>query len=489
VLGVLGAGAAWVPLDPRAPHDRSAALLSDSGARWLLASPERAAQAHDLAADTGVEVIVLDDAADPDLLPVRGGDDDLAYVIFTSGSTGRPKGAMVHRAGMVNHLLAKVEDLGLSELDTVVQNAPLTFDISVWQMLAALVAGGTTRVVGDDDALDPVALFGLTSAERVSVLEVVPSLLRTALDAADAGAELAALPDLRWLMVTGEALPARTCERWFAREPGIPLVNAYGPTECSDDVTHAVLTADTPVAVTGVPIGHAVRNTRLYVMDEHGVPVPAGVPGELYVGGVGVGHGYLGDPVKTATAFVPDPFATLAGARLYRTGDVVRRRRDGQLEFLGRRDHQVKIRGQRIELGEVEAALRRLPGVTDAVVTTSPDAAGQNRLVGYVVGSSVPVGGIREALAPSLPEAMVPAAVVVLDELPLTPNGKVDRRALPEPDFGGGTGRAARTPREEVLCTVFAEVLGVPAVGVDDDFFALGGHSLLATRLVNRIRS
>ncbi|MDQ3403217.1 MAG: amino acid adenylation domain-containing protein, partial [Actinomycetota bacterium] len=384
VLGVLGAGAAWVPLDPRAPHERGRSLLVDSGARWLLTTPDRAAQAHDLAAGSDVEVIVLDDASDQELLPMRGAADDLAYVIFTSGSTGKPKGAMVHRGGMVNHLLAKADDLVLSDVDSVVQNAPLTFDISVWQMLAALVVGGTTRVVGDDTALDPAALFAMTARERITVLEVVPSLLRTALDAWDAGAATVPLPELRWLMVTGEALPARTCERWFGRYPNIPMINAYGPTECSDDVTHAVLTAATPVGLTGVPIGRAVRNTNLYVMDEFGGPVPAGVPGELYVGGVGVGLGYLGDPVKTAAAFVPDPFATTPGARLYRTGDVVRRRPDGQLEFLGRRDHQVKIRGQRIELGEVEAALRRLPGVTDAVVTTSPDPAGQARLVGYV---------------------------------------------------------------------------------------------------------
>ncbi|WP_367127668.1 amino acid adenylation domain-containing protein [Saccharothrix sp. HUAS TT1] len=492
VLGVLGAGAAWVPLDPRAPRERATSLLTDSGARWLLTTPERAGQALDLAAGTGVEVLVLDGGADPDLLPVHGGPDDLAYVIFTSGSTGRPKGAMVHRAGMVNHLLAKVEDLALTETDSLVQNAPLTFDISVWQMLAALVAGGTTRIVGDDTALDPAALFALSSRERVTVLEVVPSLLRTALDAWDAGAAVEPLPDLRWLMVTGEALPARTCERWFAREPGVPLVNAYGPTECSDDVTHAVLTARSGVELTGVPIGRAVRNTTLYVMDEHGSPVPPGVAGELYVGGVGVGHGYLADPVKTARAFVPDPFSSTPGARLYRTGDVVRRRRDGQLDFLGRRDHQVKIRGQRIELGEVEAALRQVPGVTDAVVTTGADAAGQTRLVGYVVAppaAGVLAAAVRDHVGALLPEAMVPSAVVVLDEFPLTPNGKVDRRALPEPDFAAGTGRAARTPREEVLCTVFAEVLGVPSVGVDDDFFALGGHSLLATRLVNRVRS
>ena len=501
-LGILGAGAAYTPLDPRAPRPRQVGLLRDSGARWLLAEPGLAAEAAALAdevaveAGTGPKVVVLDEElldGSVKAAPVRGTANDLAYVIFTSGSTGRPKGAMVHRGGMVNHLLAKVEDLRLTADDSLVQNAPLSFDISVWQQLAALMAGGTTRIVGDDVALDPAALFGLTASERITVLEVVPSLLRTALDAWDSGAAVPELQDLRWLMVTGEALPAPVCQRWFARFPEIPLVNAYGPTECSDDVTHAVLTSDVDLT-RRVPIGRAVRNTQLYVLDELLEPVPLGVIGELCVGGVGVGHGYLGDPVKTARAFVPDPFSGTPGARLYRTGDRVRYRADGQLEFLGRVDHQVKIRGQRIELGEVEAALRAQPGVSDAVVTVHADPAGQNRLVGYLVGTldnpADPVA-LREKLATLLPDAMVPSVLLVLPELPLTRNGKVDRKALPEPEFGatgGAGGPAPRTPAESILCAIFAEVLGVPGVGVADNFFDLGGHSLLATRLVNRVR-
>ncbi|MFE7214677.1 amino acid adenylation domain-containing protein [Streptomyces sp. NPDC057611] len=495
VLAVLGIGAAYVPLDPRAPHRRSAGMLADGGARLLLAAPEHLDTARELAAAASVpvEVLALDDEADDggELLPVIGGSDHLAYVIFTSGSTGRPKGAMVHRRGMVNHLLAKIEDLGMTATDSVVANAPLTFDISVWQMLASLVAGGRVRLVGEDTALDPQALFTRVADERVTVLEVVPSLLRTALDAWESGAEPVELPELRWLMVTGETLPPDLCDRWLARYPHIPLVNAYGPTECSDDVTHAVIDATTPLGDVRVPIGAAIRNTRLYVLDYRLQPVPVGVPGELYVGGTGVGHGYVGDPRRTAVTFVPDPFADEPGSRLYRTGDRVRRLSDGQLEFLGRLDHQVKIRGQRIELGEVEAALRAVPAVTDAVVTVGTDPAGQSRLVGHIVGTVDP-RQVRTELAGALPEAMVPAALVVLDALPLTPNGKVDRKALPAPDFGalaGGSRRAPRTPQEELLCEVFAEVLGLPRVGPDDDFFDLGGHSLLATRLVNRIRS
>ncbi|MFC9545232.1 amino acid adenylation domain-containing protein [Streptomyces sp. NPDC056956] len=491
LLGVLGAGGVYVPLDLRAPAARNAHMTSACGARWIVAPPALADAARVLAnaADSGPQVLVCPRSGDaPDeLVPLRGAGDDLAYVLFTSGSTGLPKGAMVHRAGMNNHLLAKVDDLALTGADVVVQNAALTFDISVWQMMAALVVGGRTAVYGDETALDATGLFVRAERDAVTVLEVVPSLLRAALDAWDTVAGSApGLADLRKLVVTGEALPPDLCARWFARYPGIEIVNAYGPTECSDDVTHATLTAE----VDRVPIGSAVRNTRLYVLDEAMHPVPVGVRGELFVGGVGVGRGYLDDPVKTASAFVPDPFGAVPGARLYRTGDVVRYLPGGELEFLGRRDHQVKIRGQRIELGEVENALRALPEVTDAVVVSRIDGVGQLRLVGYVTGTDG-AERIRQELARTLPEAMVPSAVVCLDEMPLTANGKVDRAALPEPGLQAERTvyRAPRTLDERLLADLFAEVLGVERVGLDDDFFDLGGHSLLATQLIARIRS
>ncbi|MFE9657499.1 amino acid adenylation domain-containing protein [Micromonospora sp. NPDC006431] len=491
VLAALTADGAYLPLDPRSPVARNADLLVDSGTRWLLVDQAHEALAAALVAAAGVPVTVLPLAqAGPPVgsAPLAAGLADLAYVIFTSGSTGRPKGAMVHRRGMLNHLLAKVEDLDLTEADVVVQNAALTFDVSVWQMLSSLLTGGSVDVVDDDTALDPGALFGRVQRHGVTILEVVPSLLRTALDAWDAGAPVPELPKLRWLLVTGEALPPQLCHRWLARFPQIPLLNAYGPTECSDDVTHAVIATPADADADRVPIGRAIRNTQLYVLDANLQPVPPGVPGELCVGGVGVGFGYLGDPRRTAAVFVADPFTDRPGARLYRTGDRVRYRPDGQLEFLGRNDDQVKIRGQRIELGEVEAALRAAAGVTAAAVAVNTDPAGTNRLVGYVVGDTDPEA-VRDHVAARLPDAMVPSVVVRLDALPLSANGKVDRKALPAVDFGSAGGRAARTPQEELLCGVFADVLGVARVGVDDDFFALGGHSLLATRIVNRIRA
>ncbi|MEV4194564.1 amino acid adenylation domain-containing protein, partial [Streptomyces toxytricini] len=497
-LGVLAAGAAYLPLDTRAPAGRTAALLSDAHAHWLLADAG-CHEAADKAAGAAVgapEVLRLDSPGDtaPGAAAVQPAEAPapapgrLAYVMFTSGSTGRPKGAMVHHRGMNNHLLAKVDDLGLTRGDTVVQNAPLTFDVSVWQMAAPLVVGGRVLAVADGLAADAPGLFGRTAREGVTVLEVVPSVLRAALDAWDEGVQCPGLPELRLLVVTGEELPAELCRRWFARFAEVPLVNAYGPTECSDDVSHALITADgVEDGRTTTPIGRPVRNTLLYVLSDELQPVPAGIAGDLYVAGAGVGRGYLDDPGRTAASFVPDPFAA-DGSVMYRTGDRVRHRPDRQLEFLGRRDTQVKIRGRRVEPGEIEAQLRALEGVVDAVAHVVTAPGGHDRLVGYVVGRE-DVRPLREALAAVLPEHMVPSVLVPLDALPLTSNGKVNRKALPVPDFTAGNQRVPRTPEEELLCGLFADLLELEAVGIDDDFFALGGHSLLATRLMARVRA
>ncbi|WP_134663255.1 MULTISPECIES: non-ribosomal peptide synthetase [unclassified Amycolatopsis] len=479
VLGVLGAGGAYVPLDPTVPLARLQGLVEDSGAACVIAAPEF----RELAANLPVEVIELDGVIDTEPTPVVGVDDDVAYLIFTSGSTGRPKGAMVSRRGMVNHLLAKVEDLALKPSDVLVQNAPLTFDVSVWQMLAPLLVGAQVRAVSRETAADPDALFGL----GMSVLEVVPSLLRAALDFWDAGSP-PDLTGLRWLVVTGEALPPDLCVRWFGYSPDIPMVNAYGPTECSDDVTHAVLSSVDDAQGLRVPIGLPVRNTRLYVLGDELRPVPPGAAGELYVGGLVVGRGYVGDPGKTGSVFVADPFGE-PGTRMYRTGDRVVCRADGALEFVERRDFQVKIRGHRIELGEIEAGLLAQESVTDAVVVVQGSDAANRHLVGYVAGTARPED-LQAQLAELLPAYMVPSAIVVLGRLPLTAHGKVDRKALPAPEsLTGQEKRSPRTPVEEQLTWLYAEVLGLPEAGIDDDFFELGGHSLLATALVSRIRS
>ncbi|MFD7161870.1 amino acid adenylation domain-containing protein [Streptomyces violascens] len=495
-LGVLGAGRAFMPLDPQAPQARLTALLQESGAAMILtdtphqALAERAAAAAGAGRPLPVHVLAgARDAADA-LAPVVGGPLDLAYVIYTSGSTGRPKGAMVQRAGLVNHLLAKIEELSLSDTDALVHNAPVTFDVSVWQSLTTLLVGGRVRAVDRAEAADPDALFGIIAEERLTVLEVVPTLLRATLGNWDAAGAAPALPGLRWMISNGEALPADLCARWFAYYPDIALANVYGPTECSDDVTHGYARSVADVGATSMPIGRPLRDTRLHVLGDDLRPVPRGVAGELYIAGAGVGRGYLGDPGRTAGTFVPDPFAG-DGSRMYRTGDHVVLGADGQLVFIGRRDHQVKIRGQRIELGEVESALRSLPEIVDAVAAVVQDPAGHQRLVGYVVVETAGTdsAAIRDRLARVLPEHMVPTAWLTLDRLPLTSSGKIDRKALPAPDLGSAaTGRAARTPQEEILCAVFAEVLGVPAIGVDDNFFALGGDSISSIQVVGRAR-
>ncbi len=487
VLGALWAGGCYLPLDVRYPFDRLDHLLADSGAETLLVDAAHHALAERLAERHDITVVLLGerDGGEP---AVAGGDDDLAYVMYTSGSTGKPKGAMVHRAGMINHLQAKVDDLALTSGDTVVHNAPVTFDVSVWQMLAPLVVGGTVKVVSTETAADPESLFD--AARSVTVLEVVPTLLRAALDLWDSGVAQPELPNLRWLMVTGEALAPELCARWLKRFPGVPMMNAYGPTECSDDVTHAVI-REAP-ATKRTPIGIPLRNTRLYVLSDELRLVGDGDVGELYVGGEGVGRGYLGDPRRTAMTFVPDPYGE-PGARMYRTGDRVVRGTDGALEFLERRDHQVKIHGRRIELGEVEAALRGVPGVADAVVTAVKDESGVQRLIGYYVtsnGHGPDPAGLRALLAAELPAALVPARIVELEELPVNSNGKVDRGALPEP---GAMVAVASKPEggrtEDVVRRVLAEVLGVADVGAGEDFFALGGDSIASIQVVSRARA
>ncbi|MDX3187122.1 amino acid adenylation domain-containing protein [Streptomyces sp. MN03-5084-2B] len=486
VLGVWAAGGAYVPVDPAAPVERIAGMLADAGAELLLAAEESRPRAEEIAAAVPGLRVLTPRVSTEDFTPVPRRAGDAAYVLFTSGSTGRPKGVVVCDDGMVNHLLAKVEDLGLTAADTVLQNAPLTFDISVWQMFAALLTGGAVRIVGADLRADPRRLFDVVDADGVSVAEVVPSLLRTALDEWDPRVDLSAL---RLLVVTGEAFPADLRDRWLARFPAVGLVNAYGPTECSDDVTHAFLG---PGAV--VPIGRPVRNTQLHVLGPELRPVPPGVVGELYVGGTGVARGYAGRAGGTAERFLANPFGP-PGSRMYRTGDRVRWNRDGELEYFGRADDQVKVRGVRIELGEVEAALHALDGVRDAAAAVRPDPAGQPALVGYVVTAvsavDFDVAAARTALAGKLPVALVPAVLVPLPELPVDGNGKIARRALPEPAWpvAAGTGGEPKTPREEILRGLFADVLGRPGIGTGDSFFDLGGHSLLATRLVGRVRA
>jgi amino acid adenylation domain-containing protein len=419
-------------------------------------------------------------------------------VIYTSGSTGEPKGVAIPHAGALNIVATQRAALpafrprpGAAGRQRVLQYASPSFDASIYEMILALAHGGTL-VVSSPAAPRTGTTFAAWLARRGITATLLPPVTLATV-AADHR-----LPDLRTLLVGGEACPPALATAWgvearVARQFG----NAYGPTEVS--VWSTCWTADRDAAIGDVvPIGGPVANTRLYVLDSALRLVPVGVPGELYIGGVGLARGYVNRPGLTAERFVPDPFGAehdLPGARLYRTGDRVRRRADGQLEFLGRIDFQVKVRGFRIELGEIEHALAAVPSIGECVVIAREDVPGDRRLVAYVVprnGTRLEPGALAEQLGATLPQYMIPAAFVVLDALPSSPNGKVDRKALPaptgaRPELAEGY-LAPRTDLEAALAGMWQEVLGVEQVGVTDDFFALGGHSLLATRIVARIR-
>ncbi|MDC0708183.1 amino acid adenylation domain-containing protein [Stigmatella sp. ncwal1] len=495
LLGVLKADAVYLPLDPALPASRLAGLVKQSGCQWVLCEAKTQALAQEIAQGNPVVARegLLGEAAGEHNPKHEVGPKSLAYVLYTSGSTGVPKGAMIEHRGMKNHLLAKVRDLAMGPGEVVAQVAVQSFDVSVWQFLSALLSGGRTAVFPDESAWEPQKLLKEMGRQGVTLLETVPAHMKLILEELEARPSEYDVSALRWFFLNGEALPAELCQRWFKGYPHIPMVNAYGPTECSDDVTHYKMMKAPEQAQGWMPIHGTLPNLQLYVVDEWLQPVPLGVPGELCVGGVGVGRGYLGDAVKTAGSYVPNPFATQPGERLYRTGDLVRYLEDGTIEFLGRNDHQVKIRGIRIELGEIEAALRKHPQVGMSVVVAR--AEGQNkRLVAYVTpkeaGAKPTAKELAEYLKGQLTAAMVPSAFVVMEALPLTHNGKVDRKALPAPEYGTEQAEyvAPRTEMEKKLAGIWQEVLGVPRVGVSDNFFDLGGHSLIAIQVISRVR-
>ncbi|MBH3339923.1 non-ribosomal peptide synthase/polyketide synthase [Pseudomonas mendocina] len=497
IVGSFKAGAGYLPLDPHLPDERLLRLLELSRAPVLFCSRDCVARARQLldslAAADAPRLLVWEgvQAGDgPQHDPqIYVGARHLAYVIYTSGSTGTPKGVLVEQGGMLNNQLSKVPYLGLDEHDVIAQTASQSFDISVWQFLTAALCGARVDIVPQVIAQEPAALLAHVREAGISVLESVPSLIQGLLDEPQA-----ALGSLRWLLPTGEAMPPELARRWLQRYPQIGLVNAYGPAECSDDVALYRVEMDTTQGAC-LPIGSPTDNNRLYLLDGDLLPVPVGAVGELYVAGTGVGRGYLGDPARTAVAYLPDPFAAEAGGRLYRSGDLGRRRNDGLLEYVGRGDHQVKVRGFRIELGEIAAHLLELDGVRDAAVDIYDSATGK-ALVGYVVPASAELSPetlrdrLREGLLQRLPDYMVPQQWLFLDALPLTPNGKLDRKALPKPDTSQSQ-RAFVAPGSELeqrIAGIWQDVLKLERVGLNDDFFELGGHSLLATQVVSRVR-
>ena len=483
VLAVLKAGGAFLPIDPSYPPERLAYMVADSGVGILLSQqavaprlPETATRLVCVDAEAGA---IAAESPKPCESPVTSR--NLAYMIYTSGSTGRPKGTLLEHAGLCNLAQEQKRAFHISEASRVLQFAPLSFDASVWEICMALANGGAIVMAPQEQLSSMEELRRVLSEQLVTTVTLPPAVLGLL--------SPEGLPQLRTVIAAGEACPSELVGRWSAARE---FFNAYGPTETT---VCATMELCDPRESGNPPIGRPIANARVYLLDRHLNPTPLGVPGELCVGGVLVARGYRNRPDLTAERFVPDPFGGVAGARLYRTGDLARFRPDGRLEYLGRVDEQVKVRGYRIETGEIEAILREHPAVAEAAVVARDDGSGAKQLVAYWVdgpGQAATSSDLRAFLRGKVPEYMVPSLLVKLESMPLTPSGKIDRKALPAPDAsqrrGGQVYVAPRTATERVLAQLCGDLLGVAQVGVQDNFFDLGGHSLLATQLISRIR-
>ncbi|MBO3795040.1 non-ribosomal peptide synthetase DhbF [Bacillus subtilis] len=483
MLGVLKTGAAYLPLDPEFPADRISYMLEDAKPSCIITTEEIAASLPD---DLAVPELVLDQAVTQEIIKryspenqdVSVSLDHPAYIIYTSGSTGRPKGVVVTQKSLSNFLLSMQEAFSLGEEDRLLAVTTVAFDISALELYLPLISGAQIVIAKKETIREPQALAQMIENFDINIMQATPTLWHALVTS-----EPEKLRGLR-VLVGGEALPSGLLQA--LQDLHCSVTNLYGPTETTIWSAAAFLEE----GLKGVPpIGKPIWNTQVYVLDNGLQPVPPGVVGELYIAGTGLARGYFHRPDLTAERFVADPYGP-PGTRMYRTGDQARWRADGSLDYIGRADHQIKIRGFRIELGEIDAVLANHPHIEQAAVVVREDQPGDKRLAAYVVAdAAIDTAELRRYMGASLPDYMVPSAFVEMDELPLTPNGKLDRNALPAPDFSTSVSdRAPRTPQEEILCDLFAEVLGLARVGIDDSFFELGGHSLLAARLMSRIR-
>ena len=494
LLGILKAGGAYVPLDPNFPPERLKFILEDAGATVLLTQPSLlktlpkvAPSANEAPGVQSAKIICVDRAfttfdnqskINPDgaVQP-----HNLAYVLYTSGSTGKPKGVQISHRALVNFLTSMKREPGFAATDILLAVTTLSFDIAGLELWLPLVLGARVVITRADVAMDGRQLAAKLAESKATVMQATPATWRMLMEAGWVGD-----PRLK-ILCGGEAWSEELARQLLSRCGS--LWNMYGPTETT------IWSAATKVESPQVPlIGRPIANTRFHVLDARLQPVPVGVPGELHIGGDGLARGYLNRPELTAEKFIPDPFSQEPGARVYKTGDLVRCQPNGRIEFLGRMDHQVKIRGFRIELGDVEAALHQHPNLSDLVVVAKEGVAGSKQLVAYVVARQAPIptaGELRGFLKEKLPDYMIPSSFVVLEALPLTPNGKVDRKALPEPQsqLPGSTFVPPKTPAEIAVAKIWCEVLGLEQVGLHDDFFELGGHSLLATKLISRLET
>ncbi|AZC82780.1 non-ribosomal peptide synthetase [Pseudomonas chlororaphis] len=490
LLAILKAGGGYVPLDPSYPLERIGYMLEDSAPVVVLAQEATRGLLGDVPVIDLDRPVWLDQPlSNPfiaELTPRH-----LVYVIYTSGSTGKPKGVINEHRAVVNRLLWMQDQYRLSAEDAVLQKTPFSFDVSVWEFFWPLMTGARLVMARPEGHKDPAYLCEVIQAERISTLHFVPSMLDVFL----AHGDVTRSAGLVRVLCSGEALPGSLVRRFKAQLPGSELHNLYGPTEAAVDVTAWNCAGPVEQVPDNTPIGKPIANTRLYLLDEQLQPVPLGVVGELYIGGVQVARGYLHRPELTAERFLKDPFSNTAQARMYRTGDLGRYLADGTIEYLGRNDDQVKIRGLRIELGEIQARLTQFPDVKEAVVLAREDVPGDKRLVAYYTtglsSERLETEALRSHLLEQLPEYMVPALFVHLPALPLSPNGKLDRKALPAPDLESLRVREYEAPigdTEILLARIWAELLNVERVGRHDHFFELGGHSLLAVSLIGRLR-
>jgi len=508
IVGIFKASGAYLALDIDYPPERILDILQDSEARIIITEKENRSVIDGIKTRLPCleKVLCLDHLQrnrDMDTLNTykitnpgtRASPDNLAYLIYTSGTTGKPKGVMIHQLGMINHLYANINFLSVTDADIIAQTASPCFDISVWQFLAMIILGGTTFIIDKEFIFDPLQLLRVLQKGKVTILEAVPSLMSAILEIIQQQG-IWNLEHLRWMIPTGEALKVSLAREWYKYYPGIKLVNAYGPAEASDDVTLWVIDQAELERQNTIPIGKPLPNLHIYIMDPHLMLCPVKVAGEICIAGIAVGKGYLKDPEKTAKSFVPNPFVEEIGdndyATLYKTGDMGYFTADGNIHFLGRQDHQVKVRGYRIELEEIENQLMNMEEIKETVVTAQEDQTGEKYLCGYIVtetADSIPVSILRERLSRLLPNYMIPSYFVFLDKIPLTPNGKVDRQSLPEPEVKGSREyRAPKSKIEKLLAETWQEVLEIDSVGIDDNFFEIGGDSIKAIQITTRLR-
>ncbi|MBE9167116.1 non-ribosomal peptide synthetase [Pleurocapsales cyanobacterium LEGE 06147] len=527
ILAIFKVGGVYVPIDRTYPPERIKYMVANSQVKTILSDAASLESLTELIRDCpqvnnlvcvdgeitevkreqslGINCLLFSSSevkASNNLNLKREGT-DLAYTIYTSGSTGLPKGVMIRQGGAINHIYAQYDALNLTSNLTFLQSAPASSDISVWQFLAPILIGGKTVIVNTETVCDPQRLFQVIQQSQITLVELVPVVLKALIDyLSNLPIESRQLPSLQWMMVTGEAVSVDLVNDWLKLYPKIPVVNAYGPSEASDDITQAIIEQPLPTTQRTVSIGKPLANLNLYILDRHLQLVPIGVAGEICVSGYGVGVGYWRNREKTEASFLANPLAETAKPLpgtgvdlLYKTGDLGRWLPDGRIEYLGRIDNQVKIRGFRLELGEIETVLSQHPEIEAAVAIALEDDSGDKTLVAYVVAHNTSLVSdrelilqLRQFLEERLPKQMIPSALMSLPAFPLTPSGKIDRRAFPKIENTPKEFIPPKTVTEKTVAAIWGQVLKREQIGIDDNFFDLGGHSLLATQVISRLR-